>query len=87
MDLGELEDERESLSSFLRTTLKVEVTSDGNNVSVDSEKLSPQELKRLVSKFIYHRRLNNEYWVALEGGAVKIKSLRAKRKVKNERRK
>jgi len=76
VDLGELENERESLASFLRTTLKVEATSDGNTVSVDSEKSSPQELKRLVSKFIYHRRLNNEYWVALEGGTVKIKKLK-----------
>ena len=76
VDLGELEDERESLSSFLRTTLEVDVTSDGNTVSVDSEKSSPQELKRLVIKFIYHRRLNNEYWVALEGGTVKIKKFK-----------
>lgn len=76
VDLGELEDERESLSSFLRTTLKVEVTFDGNNVSVDSEKLSPQELKRLVSKFIYRRRLNNKYWVSLEGGAVEIRKFK-----------
>ncbi len=72
VDLGELEDERESLSSFLRTTLKVKVISDENNVLVDSEKLSPQELKRWVNKFVYHRHLNNEYWVALERGVVKI---------------
>jgi hypothetical protein len=72
VDLGDLADERESLPSFLRTTLKVEVTSDNKNVLVDSEKMSPQELKKLVNKFIYHRHLNNEYWVALEGGVVKI---------------
>lgn len=87
VDLGELEDEREPLSSFLRTTLKVEVTSDGNNVSVDSEKLSPQELKRLVSKFIYHRRLNNEYWVALEGGAVKIKKFKGEKESEKRKKK
>jgi hypothetical protein len=80
VDLGELEDERESLSSFLRTTLKVEVTSDDNNVLVDSEKLSPQELNRLVNKFIYHRNLNNKYWVALEGGVVKINKFKGVKK-------
>lgn len=47
MDLGELEDEREPLSSFLRTTLKVEVTSDGNNVSVDSEKKVPTRTEEI----------------------------------------
>jgi hypothetical protein len=36
VDLGELEDERESLSRFLRTTLKVEVASDDNSISIDS---------------------------------------------------
>jgi hypothetical protein len=70
--LGELEDEREFLSSFLRATFKAEVTSDGNDVLVDSEKLSPQELKRYVSKFIYHRNLNNKYWASLKGGVVRV---------------
>lgn len=72
VELGELEDERESLPNFLRVTLKVEVTCDGNNVLVDSEKSSPQELKNLVNKFIYHRHLNNKYWVALENNVVRI---------------
>jgi len=72
VDLGELENERESLSSFLRSNLKVDVTSNGNNVLVDSEKLSSQELKRFVNKFVYRRNLMNKYWVALEGGVVKI---------------
>jgi len=49
-DLGELEDERESLSSFLRSKLKVDVTSSGNKVLVDSENVSSKELKRLVNK-------------------------------------
>lgn len=72
VDLGELEDERESLSSFLRSTLKVDITADGNNLLIDAEELSSQELKRLVNKFVYRRNLNNKYWVALKGGGVKI---------------
>jgi hypothetical protein len=80
VDLGELEDERESLSGFLRTTLKVKVTSDDNSVSVNSERLSSEELKRLVNKFIYHRNLNNKYWVALEGGVVKINKFKGAKK-------
>jgi len=72
VDLGELEDERESLSSFLRSKLKVDVTSSGNKVLVNSENLSSEELKRLINKFVYHRNLNNKYWVSLESGVVKI---------------
>ena len=76
MNLGELKDERESLASFLRTALKVEVSSQENNVLVDSEKSSPQELQRLVNKFIYHRKLNNKYWTSLEGGTVRINNFK-----------
>jgi hypothetical protein len=83
--LGELDDERESLPSFLRKTLKVEVTSHNNDVLVDSERLSTEELRRLVSKFIYHQHLNNRYWVALEDDVVKIG--RFKEAKKSEKRK
>jgi len=86
VDLGRLEDEREFLSSFLSSKLKVNVTSSGNTVFVDSENLSPQELKRMVTKFIYHQNLMNEYWVALEGSVVKInKFKRAENKAKRKR--
>jgi len=85
VDLGELENEKESLSSFLRSKLKVDVTSSGNNVLVDSENLSPEELKKLINKFVYHQNLMNTYWVALESGVVKINKF--KRAEKKEKRK
>jgi len=72
VDLGELEDERESLSTFLHLKLKVDVASKGNKVLVDSENLSSKELKRIVNKFVYRQNLMNKYWVALEDGVVKI---------------
>jgi hypothetical protein len=80
VDLGEMQDEREPLSSFLRSSLKVDVTLGGNKLLVDSEELSSQELKRLVSKFVYHRNLNNTYWVALENGVVKINKFKGVKK-------
>ena len=85
VDLGELKDEKESLSSFLRSKLKVDVTLSGNKVLVDSENLSSKELKRMVNKFVYHRNLMNKYWVALESGVVKINKF--KRSEKKEERK
>ena len=85
MDLGELENERETLSDFLRAKLKVDITSSGNTVLVDSENLPPKELKRLVNKFVYRRNLMNKYWVALESGVVKMNKF--KRSEKHEKRK
>jgi len=59
VNLGELEDEGESLSSFLRSKLDVNVTSEGNKVLVESENLASNELKRLANKFIYRRNLGS----------------------------
>jgi hypothetical protein len=84
VDLSELEDEIESLSNFLRSKLKVEVTSTGKKMLIDSENLSSKELKRLVTKFLYRRNLMNKYWVALKGDVVKINRL--KRSEKHEKR-
>jgi hypothetical protein len=87
VDLDELEDETESLSSFLRSKLKVDVTSRGNKVWVDSENLSSKELKRLVNKFVYRRNLMNKYWVALEGGTVRINKFKHSEKHEKQKRK
>jgi len=80
VDMGELQDEREHLSIFLRSNLKVNVASSGNELLIDSEELSSQELKGLVTKFVYHRNLNNTYWVALESGVVKINKFKGVKK-------
>jgi len=85
VDLGDLKDEKESLSNFLHSKLKLDVTSSGNKVLVDSENLSPKELKKSVNKFIYHKNLMNRYWVGLEKGVVKVNKF--KRPEKHEKRK
>jgi len=85
VNLSELENERETLCDFLRAKLKVDITSKGNKVLVDSENLPPKELKRLENKFVYHRNLHHKYWVALESDLVKINKL--KRSEKHEKRK
>lgn len=87
VDLGELEDERGSLSTFLRSELKVDATSSGNKVLVDSENLSSKELKRLVNKFVYRRNLMNKYWVALEGMVVKVNKFKHSEKEKRRKKK
>jgi hypothetical protein len=87
VDAGALDkDEKTGLCDFLRSSLKVEAALNGNKVSIELEKSSPEELKRLVNKFVYHRNLNRKYWVALEGNYVKIKMLEKAKKQEKSRR-
>jgi len=85
VDWGELHDEGEQLSSFLRSSLKIDVMLKRNNLVVDSAELSPQELKRTVRKFVYHRNLNNMYWVSLKNGVVKINKFKGAKKQKKRK--
>jgi hypothetical protein len=86
VDLGELEREGESLSSFLRSKLKADVSLRGDKLFVDSDFCSPSELRRLVNKFVYHRNLNHMYWVALEDNVVKLhKFKRSEKKGKQKK--
>jgi hypothetical protein len=85
VDWAELKDGKEPLSSFLCKSLNEKIASDDHNLVVESDKLSVQDLKELVNKFIYHKHLNNDYWVALEGGAVKIHRFKQKKSEKRKR--
>ena len=85
VDLGELKDECEALSSFLGSKLEADVTSSGNKIFVDTNSSSSSELKRLVTKFVYRRHLNHKYWVALEGNVVKLHKFKRFEKKEKER--
>jgi hypothetical protein len=87
VDLDDLQNEKEQLASFLQSHLQVSVTPYGNKLRVNSEKLSAQELKRIMTKFVYHRNLNNTHWVSIEGTTVKINRFKrtAKKTEKHKR--
>lgn len=78
IDLGELEDQKDLLSDFLRQTPNLKVTSESHNLLIDSV-ASPEVVEKRVQKFIYHQHLNNTYWAALESGAVKIHKFKQKK--------
>ena len=80
VDLGDLQGEKENLTSFLHSKLKVDIIPIENKLVVDSEKITAQELQRLVTKFVYHRNLNTTHWASLEGKTVKINSFKAGKK-------
>jgi phosphate starvation-inducible protein PhoH len=87
VDLGDLRNEKEQLSSFLQSKLKVAVNQAGNKLTVNSEKLSVQELHRAVTKFVYRRNLNSTHWASIEGTTVKINRFKgtAKKKEKHNK--
>jgi len=88
VDLGDLENEKEHLSSFLQSHLKVSAESGGGNkLRVNSEKLSLQELQHAVTKFVYHRNLNNTHWVSADETTVKINRFKGKEKKKEKQKK
>jgi len=80
VDLGDLQGEKENLSTFLHSKLKVDIIPIEKKLVVDSEKIPAQELQRLVTKFVYHRNLNTAHWASLEGRTVKINSFKAGKK-------
>jgi hypothetical protein len=87
IDLGDLEAESESLSGFLRSKLKIDVTASGNKLSIDSGNLTSKELRRLVNKFIYHQNLMSKYWVAVKDNGVAIRELRHSNKHEEHKKK
>ena len=85
MDLGELQNEKENLSNFLRTHLHVKVTSNDDRLTVDSDAGTKQELHQAVTKFIYHKNLNGTHWASLKGNVIKIEKFEHTKKEKEDR--
>ncbi len=86
VDLGDLQNEKENLTSFLQLHLKVSVSQVEDKLSVESEVVSLQELEHVVNKFVYHRDLNRTHWVSVEGTTVKINKFKVTEKEKKPER-
>ena len=87
VDLGDLDNEKENLSSFLQSNLQASVVSSHNKLTVNSKNLSVRELQRVVTKFIYHRNLNLTHWVSIEGTTVKINRFKGTARKKEKHKK
>jgi hypothetical protein len=85
VDLGDLQSEKENLSNFLRSHFKVDSSSSNEDLKLNAEDVSPQELERIVNKFVYHRNLNSTHWVALEKNVVKINRFKHPKKTKENK--
>ncbi|MCW3982852.1 MAG: hypothetical protein NWE96_02535 [Candidatus Bathyarchaeota archaeon] len=87
VDLGDLEAEKERLTSFLESRLKVTVLQGKNRLTVDGQKVQLSELFHAVKKFIYHRDLNSSHWASIEGSTVKINRFKGHEKKKEKTKK
>jgi hypothetical protein len=72
VDLTDFDEEKDSLCGFLHTKLSVNISRIQNKLLPESENLSPEEIQRLVNKYIYHHSLNIKYYVSLEGSTIKV---------------
>jgi hypothetical protein len=84
VDLGDLRNEKENLTSFLQLQLKVPVSQVEDRVTVNSEKVSVVELEHVINKFVYHRDLNLTHWVSVEGTTVKNNMFKVTEKKKKQ---
>jgi hypothetical protein len=80
VDLGEMHEEKDKLTSFLNAKLKTTFTYAQNHLTPSSDALPPEELERAVNKFVYHQNLNRVYFVSLEGHLVKINKFKNAKK-------
>lgn len=85
IDLGDLQNEKESLSSFLHSNLTVSVNSGRDKLVLDSEEeLSVLELQRVVAKYVRRHNLSRTHWVSVEDKTVKINRFKGSEKKKEK---
>ncbi len=84
VDMGDLDNEKENLTNFLLTHLKVSVAQGTDKLTVESENLSLQDLEHVVNKFVYHRDLNGTHWVSAEKSTVKINRFEERKKKEHQ---
>jgi len=84
IDLGDLQNEKERMSSFLQSNLTVNVDSGRDKLVVDAEELSVLELQRVVAKYVRRHNLSRTHWVSVEDKTVKINRFKGSEKKKEK---
>jgi hypothetical protein len=87
VDLGDLQDEKERLISFLQSKLNVSVTPGKNKLIIDSEKVSLLEFHQAVAKYVRRYNLGRSHWVSVEDKTIKINRFKGSEKKKEKHKK
>jgi len=83
--MKDLDNEKENLSNFLRIHFRLHSSLNNVGLELNEEDVSPQELAKMVNKFVYHKNLNSTHWVALENKIVKINQFKHAKKTKENK--
>jgi hypothetical protein len=87
VELGDLQNEKEQLSSFLQSNLNVSVAPVENKLIVNSEKLFAWELQQVVEKYVYRHNFSRTHWVSVQDKTVKINRFKGTTKKKEKHKK
>jgi hypothetical protein len=87
LELGDLQDQKEPLTNFLNSNLAASVTSSGNKIILDSEKLSVLELQQVVKKYVHRYNLSRTHWVSVKDKTVQINRFKVSNKKKEKHKK
>ena len=87
VDLGDLEEEKEKLATFLQSNLNVSVVPVENKLIVNPERLPVLDLQQAVVKFVHRHNFSSTHWVSVEGTTVKINRFKGTMKKKEKRNK
>lgn len=87
IDLNDLIEQKEELASFLSSKLNTDVITSRNKLAIKSETLSIQSLLQSVTKFLYHKNINNAYWASIDGDKVKINKFKKQQKTEKSKNK
>jgi hypothetical protein len=83
--MGDLQNEKANLTSFLQSTLNVSAVAQGENkLTVDSEKLTVLELHQAVTKYIHRHNLSRTHYASVQDKTVKINRFEGSKKKKEK---
>jgi hypothetical protein len=85
VDLGDLPNEKEALTDFLRIHFKVESSPGYKGLTINSKAVSVAELEAMVSKFVSRQNLSATHWVMRDKKGVKIKRFEQHKKIKENK--
>jgi hypothetical protein len=87
VDLGDLQDQKETLKTSLETHLKTTVYDVKDRLAVDEGAVSMTDLHHAVKKYVYGKGLNNTHYITIEGSTVKLNRFKGHEKDKHKKEK
>ena len=85
VDMGDLDEEKESLAKFLQSQFKLDSTIIREGLELSMDNVSTFALARNVTKFVYRKHLNGTHWVDVKNNVVRINRFKHQEKGKKNK--